>query len=461
MVFGLFGCFPGEEPPTVSVHTTAGDGYLDVSWVTTGSFVGFDVRSAAAPELPATNGGFGLTASESSTRICGLTNGVDYNVTVFGFGSGPRLVAQGTSKNTPQAGAGVPNACGTADGGMNLDAGSDAGTTIDAGFDAGMTIDAGATVDAGFDAGVTIDAGFDAGSPWQTQTIDAQARDLYGVWGSSANDVYVVGDNGAAFHFDGTSWTSVNLGAGTQTLYSVWGSAADDVYVLGINFGGGTSTIYRFDGTGWSPLGSYPTLFDLHGIGRGDVYAVGPGGVIRHSIDGGAFDEVDSGTTISLLKTWGRSASEVYAIGGQGGVPGLILRSTTGGASWDIIDAGTPISHSLTAIWGDSTAIYVSDLQSHGVLESVDGLTWNPGPAAFIDSAGVYSIWGSSTGNVYFAGAATTSQGYVARSDGTTPMVLEPVPVDANLVVFQGIWGTSDANLFAVGNGGVVARKIR
>lgn len=388
--------------------------------------------------------------------MCGLTNGVDYNFVVFAYGLGPRLIAQGSAKNTPTAGAGVPNACGT-DGGViivdgGFDAGFDAGTPIDAGFDAGTPFDA------GFDAGMP----FDAGSPWQTQTIDAQARDLYGVWGSSATDVYAVGDNGAAFHFDGTSWTSLNIGAGTQTLYSVWGSAADDVYALGINFGAGTSTIYRFDGTGWSPLGSYSTLFDLHGVSRGDVYAVGPAGVIRHSIDGGAFDEVDSGTNISLLKTWGRSANEVYAIGGQGGVPGLILRSTNGGTSWDVIDAGTPISHSLTAIWGDGTAIYVSDLQSHGVLESIDGLTWSPGPTAFVDSAGVYSIWGSSTGNVYFAGAATTSQGaYVARSNGTQPMVLEPIPVDPNLVVFQGIWGTSDANIFAVGNGGVVARKTR
>jgi hypothetical protein len=39
-------------------------------------------------------------------------------------------------------------------------------------------------------------------------------EDLYGVWGSSASDVFAVGWNGTILHYDGSTWTST----GTNSL---------------------------------------------------------------------------------------------------------------------------------------------------------------------------------------------------------------------------------------------------
>src|SRR5215211_3739182 len=63
---------------------------------------------------------------------------------------------------------------------------------------------------------------------------------LYGVWGSSPQDVYAVGHATDAlgnqvplvYHNDGTGWTeaspSLALGWGGGHLYGVWGSGAGD-----------------------------------------------------------------------------------------------------------------------------------------------------------------------------------------------------------------------------------------
>jgi hypothetical protein len=43
------------------------------------------------------------------------------------------------------------------------------------------------------------------------------------VWGSSASDVWAVGQDGAIAHWDGAAWSSSNSGT-TSSLYAVWGS---------------------------------------------------------------------------------------------------------------------------------------------------------------------------------------------------------------------------------------------
>src|SRR6185503_18445022 len=87
---------------------------------------------------------------------------------------------------------------------------------------------------------------------------------LYGVWGSSASDVYAVGhatDTSGnqvplVYHNDGTAWTeaSPSLPAGWSGahLYGVWGSSAADVYAVGEGDGPGGALVYHNDGTGWS-----------------------------------------------------------------------------------------------------------------------------------------------------------------------------------------------------------------
>src|SRR5205807_1828381 len=52
------------------------------------------------------------------------------------------------------------------------------------------------------------------------------------VWGSSASDVFAVGNNGAIVHFNGTAWSAMTSGT-SVALRGVWGSSASDVFVTG------------------------------------------------------------------------------------------------------------------------------------------------------------------------------------------------------------------------------------
>lgn len=59
---------------------------------------------------------------------------------------------------------------------------------------------------------------------------------LHAVWGSGPNDIWAVGDTGTILHYDGTSFTpsTLQLPVGRKpNLYGVWGSSADDVWVVG------------------------------------------------------------------------------------------------------------------------------------------------------------------------------------------------------------------------------------
>jgi hypothetical protein len=55
---------------------------------------------------------------------------------------------------------------------------------------------------------------------------------LQGVWGTSRNDVWAVGDGGTILHFDGMRWSSVRSPT-TQSLFGVWASGPCDVWAIG------------------------------------------------------------------------------------------------------------------------------------------------------------------------------------------------------------------------------------
>ena len=68
------------------------------------------------------------------------------------------------------------------------------------------------------------------------QLTSGTTSTLYGVWGTSATNVYAVGTDGTILRYDGTSWAAMTSGT-TQELRAVWGTSAANVYAVGV---GGT-----------------------------------------------------------------------------------------------------------------------------------------------------------------------------------------------------------------------------
>ncbi len=119
---------------------------------------------------------------------------------------------------------------------------------------------------------------------------------LFGIWGQSADDIWVVGgavgnENGGGiiWHYDGTQWSSVDLSvnfpAGVPTLFKIWGRAPDDIYAVGRS-----GTILHYDGTSWSRVESDTVrpLFTVHG-NQSIVVATGgfiDGALVENAGDG-------------------------------------------------------------------------------------------------------------------------------------------------------------------------------
>jgi len=83
---------------------------------------------------------------------------------------------------------------------------------------------------------------------------------LNGVSIVSANDVWAVGNNGVAAHWNGSGWSLVNTPGG-QNLHAVRMLASNDGWAVG-----DSGTILHYDGTAWNPYTS-PTTSPLYSVG--------------------------------------------------------------------------------------------------------------------------------------------------------------------------------------------------
>jgi hypothetical protein len=112
------------------------------------------------------------------------------------------------------------------------------------------------------------------------------AREVIGdMWAATPTNAYVV-TNGATgvWHFDGTAWTNVLQRAGA----SLWGSGANDIYLVDP-----TGTLSHWNGTTWSApqtISGFEFISSVWGTASNDVYIGGYDAalraVVKHSTDG-------------------------------------------------------------------------------------------------------------------------------------------------------------------------------
>jgi hypothetical protein len=264
--------------------------------------------------------------------------------------------------------------------------------------------------------------GFD-GTGWSRQYNEDDLRPR-AVWGSAADDVYLVGYGFFAaaarvLHYDGTEWTTVpdidREDVAGKGFESVWGSSARDVFVVGFEDIGAfrISLIYRFDGGGWLrmpvPGEVLPALNDVWGSSDSDVYAVGrdemadpAGGVVLH-YDGVTWGPVLQEERLTLNGVWGSSASDVFAVGfrveerdEQFFVTGEVWHfDGTGWSAMDLPEVGV-----LNEVWGTSSSdVYV--VGEDGLLLHYDGVEWT---VTHQGSESLLGVWGGRPGEVLAVG---------------------------------------------------------
>ncbi|HVH46660.1 MAG TPA: hypothetical protein VM925_30170 [Labilithrix sp.] len=116
------------------------------------------------------------------------------------------------------------------------------------------------------------------GGVFDWTSVDSQSTvALEAIWGSSADDIWAVGDKGTMRRMKkgATRWEIV-ASSTERTLHGLWGSSADDVWAVG-----DAGTILHFDGATWKPsvaafaLGKKPDLRGVWGSAKNDVWIVG------------------------------------------------------------------------------------------------------------------------------------------------------------------------------------------
>jgi hypothetical protein len=304
------------------------------------------------------------------------------------------------------------------------------------------------------------------GSSWTS--LGYPGGQLSSLWGASPDDVYVSGEKGLMYHFDGVEWTPVDSGTG-KGLVKMWGRSADDIFAVG-----NAGAIVHYDGSEWQPLASGITAYldGVWGDASGDLYVwsgngtyhrkhgtewvsrpvvagdlsgvvtSGPSTMITSDnsllqVDGDEVTRVRGGPPRNLNGVWTAPNGEVFAVGRSDAIERRIANG------WYPMMGGT-WQGSWFGVWGRSaTDVYV--VGTGGRILHYDGSGWSP-----IDSGtsnDLHGIWGDDNYTV----AVGVSVVLINDGSGWVPMT-----GDISDVALRDVWGASRNELVAVGDGGTI-----
>ena len=286
------------------------------------------------------------------------------------------------------------------------------------------------------------------------------SRTVFSAWGSSADNAYFVGRIADVEHivmdtiadtpysaywddpilegYNGVTFSSVGLSGVKWGLYDIWGSAADNVYAVGFN-----GTIVHYNGTDWSVEytgGTTPVWFNsVWGSSDSNVFVSGSDGALLH-YDGASWSVLPTRTGEDLWDVWGLSDTSVYLVGTNG----MVLKYN--GSNFTRMT--TPITNTLYSIWG-SGENNLWAVGWGGKLLHYNGTTWTE-----VDSRtrfGLLSLWGTAANDIYAAGEIAL------HYDGVS---WEPVSV-RNEPDFNDVWAGSESDVKEVVVVGTAGRILK
>lgn len=269
------------------------------------------------------------------------------------------------------------------------------------------------------------------GKRWSPIQLMVGGTEFSSVFGTSARDVWVVGANKFVVHFDGASWTRMEVTSTWDVFRSGWGSA-DEVWVLG------DTTLNHFDLGSWSslprPANSVPS--SVWGRANHEAWIAGQAGTIeRWSSTGkqGANDVPGQPAAANFRNVWGRSDNDAWAVGEKGRI------ARWSDAGWS--DGPQLTESNLNAVWGDGDSTwFVGD---EGTFLKFDGQGWSANPRA---AQQLKRLWGTSARDVWAAGRE------LMHWDGDSWQVVDRPGSDEVL----GLWGSNAADIWAAGASGLL-----
>jgi hypothetical protein len=166
------------------------------------------------------------------------------------------------------------------------------------------------------------------GGAW-SRVETGTSGDLWWVWGDGAGTVFFSGTGGRVVVHDvaGGTFEEVAVADPAITLFGIWGTSADDVYTVGGDVTGNVDgAIHYWDGAAWSLVGTAPAVdtqkrmaFKVWGRSSDEVYVVGTNALVMEGSAAG-FTTVDPSPlyVTTPITTVAGDADSVYAVGGYG-----------------------------------------------------------------------------------------------------------------------------------------------
>lgn len=239
------------------------------------------------------------------------------------------------------------------------------------------------------------------GSTFDAMTVPAVPF-LVWAFGFGPQDVYAVGVDGTFLHYDGT-WSEIDSGT-DEDLWGIWGTSSSDMYIVGGSVSAGDPVILHYDGqqlapetldAAQNPLGAH-ALFKVFGVG-GKLFAVGQFGLIVERV-GSSWQRVSAGAAADddFVSLWGTRADHIVVVGG---------RNTARVAVYD----GTGFTTTKPeGVFGLNAVFMEDDDTAHiggipgfvGAFDVPSGEVTDEGTSA----EAIHAMWGDGAGRVYAVG---------------------------------------------------------
>lgn len=253
--------------------------------------------------------------------------------------------------------------------------------------------------------------------------------------------------SGADAHTNVNAWVAVSSGT-TTDLYDVSGAGASDVVAVGgvpADTSGTSGVAVRWNGTAWTITTNLVNLMSISGGTAVGVYA------------GEGSESYWNGTTWAAREilgagfmrgTWEASPG-TYAVGDNGN---LVYTSETGIAgSWGAATSNT--TNALYSVWGSSTSDIFAVGDGGVILHNTTAGIGVPG--TWVNSTHTSStltgVWGSSASDVYVVGAGPAVILH-STNGGTSWTTMSP----PSAVGLNAVGGISASDVYAVGATGVI-----
>lgn len=246
------------------------------------------------------------------------------------------------------------------------------------------------------------------------------------------NSIFVAGEHGQVFGFDGGAWRVINRGEPVTRILDIWGAGPDEVWAAGgpgmlASSGSGWDALPSIGSlgnvtTGWAPTGGFTFAGDEFSFATPSI---------------ASFDGTNWGFIpfffVSIIDMWGTAPDNVVTVGAAETF------------HWNGVDfTNMTIADTLLSVWG-TDSVYVGVGQS-GAIDWFDGSTWT-GMASGV-AVDLCGVWGASRDRITAVGENGTvlvwdGANWGGVSSGTTE--------DLNAV-----WGFSGDDIFAVGSRGTI-----